>query len=77
MATRQPTVEEWKAQYGLDIYDDAELSEMMLQYLEGNNGGNLFRLLEDVKDEAAHDPSLQADIDKVCSHPRLKALLRN
>jgi hypothetical protein len=77
MAEQDRAIEDWKAEHGLDVYSDRELFELIARYLERDNGQAFFKLLADVKDEAASDPRLQAAIGKICRHPRFKALIRH
>jgi hypothetical protein len=53
------------------------LSALLPDSLTANHGEGFFQLLEDVRQEAAVDPTLQADIRKLVNHPKLKALLRH
>ena len=74
MAKLSNTGDEMRHEWPFCLFDDAELLELMADILAKDNGKQLYETLEAVKDDK--DPQLQEDIRRVCSHPRLKALLR-
>jgi hypothetical protein len=70
------TVEEIRNSWPLCLFDDATVHGMMVDCLTANDGEGFFQLLENCKEEAEHDPTVRADIAKLCSYPAFKALLQ-
>jgi hypothetical protein len=69
------TVEEIRNSWPLCLYDDATVHAMMVKVLLQNDGEGFFRLLENCKEEAEHNPVVRADIEKMCTYPAFAALL--